>query len=96
MRDFVFDGRDETDLAVDPLVVEGIDVPGDGDLEVVDALPRAEVAHELGLEKALERLRQRVEAPIDVKSSGRCLSGRLAVLVGGGDGWEQVVVPRRV
>jgi hypothetical protein len=56
---------------VEAAEVEPVDVLGDGDLEVVDALPRPAVAHELGLEQAVERLGQGVEAPIVVKSIKR-------------------------
>jgi hypothetical protein len=45
-------------------VVEPVDVLRDGDLEVVDALPRALVAHQLGLEQRVERLSQGIEAPM--------------------------------
>ena len=37
-------GRDGPDLAVEPPVVEPVDVFGDSDLDVVDALPGAFVA----------------------------------------------------
>ncbi|MDP9434148.1 MAG: hypothetical protein M3P93_02720 [Actinomycetota bacterium] len=71
MQGLVFDGWDEADLAVEAAVVEPVDVLGDGDLEVVDAPPRPAVADELGLEQAVERLGQGVEAPIVVKSIKR-------------------------
>jgi hypothetical protein len=41
----------EPDLAVEASVVEPVDVLGDGDLEVVDVLPRAFVADEFGFEQ---------------------------------------------
>jgi hypothetical protein len=48
-------------------VVEPVDVLGDGDLEVVDALPGALVADQLGLEQRVNRLGQSVVigAPVD-------------------------------
>jgi hypothetical protein len=48
----VLDGRDEPDLAVQPAEVEPVDA-GDGDLEVVDVFPGAEVAEEFGLNRLL-------------------------------------------
>ena len=44
----------ETDLAVETAVVEPVDVLGDGDLEVVDAFPRAPVADQFCLEQRVE------------------------------------------
>jgi hypothetical protein len=35
-----FGGRDQSDLAVQSSVVEPVEVLGDGDLEVVEVLPR--------------------------------------------------------
>ena len=61
---FELDGWDESDLAVEASVVEPVDVFRDGDLEVVDALPGALVADELGFEQRVERLSQGVEAPM--------------------------------
>lgn len=58
MQDLVLDRGDESDLAVEPSEVEPVDVLGDGDLEVVDVLPRPLVADQLGLEQAVERLRE--------------------------------------
>jgi len=49
---------DQSDLAVQAPVVEPVDVFGDGDLQVVDVLPRALVADQLGLEQRVERLGQ--------------------------------------
>ena len=88
---FVLGGRNQADLTVQPSVVEPVDVLGDGDLEVINASPRPAVADELGLEQAVERLGEGVEAPIDVKCSGDLVDGRFAVLTGEGDGREQVV-----
>ena len=56
----VLDRWDESDLAAGPSVVEPVDVLGDGDLEVVDVLPRALVADEFGLEEGVEGLGQGV------------------------------------
>jgi hypothetical protein len=56
----VLGGRDQSDLAVQSSVVEPVDVLGDGDLEVVDVLPRAPVADEFGLEQGVEGLGQGV------------------------------------
>ena len=53
-------GWDQADLAVQAPVVEPVDVLGDGDLEVVDVLPGALVADQLGLEQRVERLGQGV------------------------------------
>jgi hypothetical protein len=50
----VLGGRDQADLAVQPSVVEPVDVLGDGDLEVVDVLPGPLVADEFGLESELK------------------------------------------
>ena len=58
------DGRHESDLAVEPSVVEPVDVLGDSDLEVVDGLPWALVADQLGLEQRVERLGEGIEAPM--------------------------------
>ena len=49
----VLDGWDEPDLAVQAAVVEPVDVLRDRDLEVVDVLPRALVADQLGLDSEL-------------------------------------------
>ena len=59
---FVLRRWDVADLAVNPAVVEPVDVLGDGDLEVVDSSPRSlvAVANELGLEQGVERLGHRV------------------------------------
>jgi hypothetical protein len=48
------------DLAVQTPVVEPVDVLDDGDLKVVDVLPRPLVADQLGLEQRDEGLGQRV------------------------------------
>ncbi|XUK63803.1 hypothetical protein ABMA10_17715 [Plantibacter sp. RU18] len=45
-----FDGWDVSDLAVESAVVVPVDVFRDRDLELVDPLPRAEVADQFGLE----------------------------------------------
>jgi hypothetical protein len=45
----VLDRWDQADLAVQPSMVEPVDVLGDGDLQVVDALPRALLADQLCL-----------------------------------------------
>src|SRR5664279_1014038 len=47
----VLDWWDEPDLPVEPAEVEPVDVLGDRDLEVVDALPRSAVADQFGLEQ---------------------------------------------
>ena len=52
----VLDWWDASDLAGEPAVVDPVDVLGDGDLKLVDALPRPAVADQLGLEQAVERL----------------------------------------
>jgi hypothetical protein len=57
---FVLGRWDQADLAVQPSVVEPVDVLGGGDLQVVDALPGALVADQLGLEQRVERLGQSV------------------------------------
>ena len=44
----VLDRWEKPELAVEAAVVEPVDVLGDGDLEVVDALLRTAVADELG------------------------------------------------
>jgi hypothetical protein len=64
---FVFDWRDEADLAVQAAVVEPVDVFGDGDLEVVDAAPGAAVADQFGFEQGVEGFGEGVDAPISVK-----------------------------
>ena len=61
---FALGGRKESDLAVQASVVEPVDVLSDGDLEVVDALPGSAIADQFGLEQRVERLGQRVEAPM--------------------------------
>lgn len=53
---FVLGRWDVAELAVEPSLVEPVDVLGDGDLEVVDACPGALVADQLGLEQTVERL----------------------------------------
>ena len=60
MLGFVLGRWDVADLAVDPSMVEPVDVLGDGDLEVLDVAPRplVAVADELGFEQGVERLRQ--------------------------------------
>ena len=63
-RAFVLGWGNEADLAVQSSVVEPVDVLGDGDLEVVDALPGPAVADQLGLEEGVERFGQGVEAPM--------------------------------
>ena len=45
-------------------------VTGDSDLEVVDVLPRAAVAHELSLEQRVERLGQRVVVAVAGRADG--------------------------
>ena len=47
----VLDRWDEADLAVEPAIVEPVDVLGDGDLEVVDVLSWSAVADQFGLEQ---------------------------------------------
>ena len=54
------DGRDHADLAVKSPVIEPVDVFRGRDLEVVDALLRALLADQLGLEQRVERLGQSV------------------------------------
>ena len=49
---------DQADLAVQASVVEPVDVLGDGDLEVVDVLPRSLVPDQFGLEQRIEGLGQ--------------------------------------
>jgi hypothetical protein len=63
---FALGRRDKSDLAVQPSVVEPVDVPRDRDLQVVDVLPRAAVADEFGPEQRVERLGQRIsyESPV--------------------------------
>ena len=58
MSCFVFGRRDVADLAVNPSVVEPVDVFGDGDREVVDVSPwpLVAVADELGFEQGVECL----------------------------------------
>ena len=51
----VLDGWDEPDLTAEKTVVEPVDVFGEGDLEVLDALPWSLVADGLGLERRVER-----------------------------------------
>jgi hypothetical protein len=53
----VLDGWDHSDLAVKSSVIEPVDLLGDGDLDVVDALPRALVADQFCFEQRVERLR---------------------------------------
>jgi len=48
---FVLGRWDEADLAVQASVVEPVDLLCEGNLEVVDALPRTLVADQLGLEQ---------------------------------------------
>ncbi len=62
------DRRDVIEGAVKPLVVEPVDPPERGELDVVDAAPRALLTDQLGLVEAVGGLGQGVEAPIDVKS----------------------------
>jgi hypothetical protein len=47
----VLHGWDEPKLAVEAAVVVPVDVLRDGDLQVVDAVPRTLVPHEFGLEQ---------------------------------------------
>jgi hypothetical protein len=47
---------DLTQLAMQPALVEPVDVFGDRDLDVVDAMPRAFVADQLGFEQTVIRL----------------------------------------
>jgi hypothetical protein len=53
VRGLVRDRWDQADLSVEHSEVEPVDVLGDGNLEVVDALPRPEVADQLGLNSEL-------------------------------------------
>ena len=82
----VLDGRDETDLPVEPAEVEPVDVLGYRDLKVVDALPRSAVADQFGLEQAVERLGHGVVVGISFASDGRDGAGfREAFGVSDGD-----------
>ena len=56
MKLLVFHWRDVADLAVETPVVEPIYVPGHGDLELADVLPRPLIADKFGLEQRVERL----------------------------------------
>ncbi len=67
MGGLVLHWRDDPDLAVEPAEVEPVDVPGDGDLEVVDVFSGSAVANQFGLEQRVERLAHGVDAPIDVQ-----------------------------
>ena len=49
---------DQSDLPLQASVVEPVDVLRDGNLEVVDVLPGALVADQLGLEQRVERFGQ--------------------------------------
>ena len=61
--------RHVVEVAVQPVVVVPVDPTEGGELHVVDGSPRplARPADELGLVEGVDRLGQRVEAPIDVK-----------------------------
>lgn len=61
---------DQSDLAVQASVVEPVDVFGDGDLQVVDVLPRSLVADQLGLEQRAKRLGQGVIAAVAGTADG--------------------------
>ena len=68
-------GRDQSDLAVQPSVVEPIDVLGNGDLDVADVLPASLGTHEgvadaLGLEQRVQRLGHRVVVTVAPRSDG--------------------------
>ena len=67
---FVLGRWDQSDLAVQAPVVEPVDVFGDGDLQVVDVLPRALVADQLGLEQGVERLGQSVVVRVPGRPDG--------------------------
>jgi hypothetical protein len=56
------------DLAVEPAVVEPVDVLSRRDFEVVDAPPGSLVADQFGFEEGVERLGEGVDAPIVVNS----------------------------
>src|SRR4051794_41138149 len=71
VQGLVLHGWDEPELAVEAAVVVPVDVLGDGDLEVVGAVPGAFVADEFGLEQGVERLGHRIDAPIVVKPRRR-------------------------
>jgi len=62
----VLGGWYQADLAVQAPVVEPVDVLGDGDLQVVDVLPRALVADQFGLEQRVERLGQGIVVALSV------------------------------
>ena len=64
------DGRDHADLAMEPSVVEPVDVFRGRDLELVDARPRAEVAHQFGLEQRVEGLGQGVVIGVAGRADG--------------------------
>ena len=61
-----FGGWDVTAVAVDPSVVEPVDPFGGGDLDVVGGPPRA-AGLQFGLEQAVDRFSESVDAPISVK-----------------------------
>src|SRR5439155_26583523 len=60
VQGFVFGGWDEPELAVEPSVVVPVDVLGDGQLEVVDAVPGPLVPYEFGFEQRVEGLGHRI------------------------------------
>ena len=60
-------GWDEPEFAVEASVVEPVDVLGDRELEIADAVPRAAVADQFALEQRVERLGCGIDAPIAVK-----------------------------
>ena len=71
----VLGGWHEADLAVQPSMVEPVDVLGDRDLEVVDVLPGPLVADQLGLEQRVERLGERIVIGVAGRADGRNRSG---------------------
>ena len=85
------DWRNVAQAAVQAGRVEPMDPVQRRELQVVDAAPRPFRADEFGLVQTDQALGQRVETPIDVKCSGGLLGSGLGVLVGVGDGREQVV-----
>ena len=75
VRRFDLDGWNVADLAVQAPVVEPVDVFGDRELEVIDALPRAAIADQLCLEQRVERYRERIVVTIAPASDGRDSAG---------------------
>ena len=71
VRRFNLDGWNVADLAVQASVVEPVDVFGDRELEVFDALPGTANADQLRLEERGERLRESIVIAIAPASDGR-------------------------